>query len=159
MPRGRRRALRTTKRAAIGGALAAGVLGLSAGPAGASWGAEPPATIAPFPPAATTVDLSAGVFQGFAGIEANEVDWYTFVAPRTGVHLIQTSTTTNPPDTVLGVYSSAGNRLAYSDDYAPPDRDSRVEVSLTSGVRYYFGITNYINTGQGSYEYLVRAPK
>ena len=111
------------------------------------------------PATATAVDLSAGLFQGFASIDANEIDWYTFVAPRSGVHLIQTSTTTNPPDTVLGVYDSAGNRRAYSDDYAPPDRDSRVDVSLTQGVRYYFGITNYINTGQGAYEYLLRAPK
>jgi hypothetical protein len=150
---------RKARRAALGGALAAGVLGLSAGPADASWGAVPPDPVTLPTTGVTPVDLSAGIFQGFASITANEEDWYTFVAPKSGVHVIWTSTASNVPDTVLGVYNSAGTRLAYSDDFAAPDRDSRVEVSLTKDVQYYFGITNYINTGGGDYEYLLRAPK
>lgn len=148
-----------TRKVALGGALAAGVLGLSARPADASWTGVPPETITIPTTGVTTVDFSGGIFQGFASIASDEIDWYTFVAPRSGTHTVWTSTVTNPPDTVLGVYDGRGNRLAYNDDYNPPDRDSQVGVSLTQGVQYWFGITNYTNTGPGDYEYYVRAPK
>jgi hypothetical protein len=150
---------RKARRAALGGALAAGVVGLSAGPADASWGPVPPSPVAIPTTNVTTVDLSAGIFQGFASISSTEEDWYTFVAPKSGVHVIWTSTANNVPDTVLGVYNSAGTLLASNDDFAAPDRDSQVQVSLTKDVQYYFGITNYINTAGGDYEYLLRAPK
>ena len=57
------------------------------------------------------------------------------------------------------LYDSAGNLLASNDDYSPPDRDSQVDVTLVQGARYYFGITNYTNTGPGAYDYYLRAPK
>lgn len=149
------------KKAAWGGALAAGVLGLGPGPAGASW-LEPPNPHPGFPPTATQVDLSSRLVQGFGSIDNSETDWYTFVAPKGGSYSITTSTPSSSLDTVLAVYDGAGNRLVYNDDYLPPDLDSRVEVSLTGGVRYYFGVTNYgLTPGptSGAYEYLVGAPK
>jgi hypothetical protein len=84
--------------------------------------------------------------------------------PRPGQreHNISTSTPTSNLDTVLGVYDSAGNRLAYNDDggFSGDPLDSNLNVTLIAGVRYYFGVTNYINnTTPGAYSWFVRAPK
>jgi hypothetical protein len=157
-----RRGRTTTRKAAIGGAVAAGVVGLWAGPAAAAWPGTPPTPIAPFPPTAVEVDLTNRLVQGNGSIDAQEIDWYTFVSPKTGEHNISTSTPTSNLDTVLGVYDSAGNRLAYNDDggFSGDPLDSNLNVTLIAGVRYYFGVTNYINnTTPGAYSWFVRAPK
>jgi hypothetical protein len=150
------------KRAALGGALAAGVIGLAAGPASAEWQSVPPTPIVPFPPAgATQVDLSSGATPGDASItDGHEIDWYTFVAPRTGVHIVETDTPRSDLDTIVAVYDSGGNRLAYNDDggFAGDPFDSWVETSLTAGMRYYFGVTNWAgHPTPGAYTWFVRA--
>ena len=142
--------------------LAAGVVGLGAGPVAAAWPSTPPTPITPFPPAAFNMDLSNGVAQGFNSIVAQEIDWYTFVAPKTGSHSLSTSTPSSNLDTVLGVYDGAGNRLAFNDDgtFAGDPLDSNLTVQLTAGVRYYFGITNWQgNATGGDYSFIVQAPK
>jgi hypothetical protein len=160
MAKRERRGRVTAKKAAIGGALAAGVVGLWAGPAAAAWPATPPTPIAPFPPTATEV-VTSGLVQGFGSIDAQEIDWYTFVA-KAGNHHISLSTPTSNLDTVLGVYDSAGNRLAYNDDggFSGDPFDSVVDVSLSEGVRYYFGVTNWQgNTAPGAYSFIISSPK
>jgi len=142
--------------------LAAGVVGLGAGPAAAAWPSTPPNQIAPFPPAAFGLDLSNHVVQGSNSIVAQEIDWYTFVSPKTGSHSLSTSTPTSELDTVLAVYDGAGNRLAFNDDgtFAGDPLDSNLTVQLTEGVRYYFGITNWQgNATPGEYSFTVQAPK
>src|SRR5262245_54368084 len=78
-----------------------------------SWAAVPPASITPpFSPTVVTLDR-LGDAGGDAWINA-EVDYYRFVAPAAGTYRFTTSTPTGPLDTVLGVFDSAGKRLAYN---------------------------------------------
>ena len=75
-----------------------------------------------------------------------------------GTYRLAASTPNSRLDTVLGVYSSAGGRLAYNDDVSGSNRDSDLTVTLTAGSRYFFGITNYTGTSGGSYTWLVDGP-
>jgi hypothetical protein len=87
------------------------------------------------------------------------VDYYSFTATRTSSYTISATTPASNVDTVLGVFSSNGARLAYNDDivYAA-NTDSRVTMNLTAGVRYYVGITNYSAASRGSYSWTVDGP-
>jgi len=123
-----------------------------------SWGSIPPAAI--FPPAnALSVAFDAqGDAVGIAAITANENDFYTFVAPISGNYAIGSVTPQSNLDTVLGVYTSTGSRIAFNDDISRNNLDSQVVVTLTGGSRYYFGITNYFGSRGGSYTWLVDGP-
>src|SRR5437773_8502972 len=111
-----------------------------------SWGGIPPQTIiAPAGALGLTLN-SAHSATGNAAITANEIDYYSFVAPVSGSYRLSATTPTSSVDTVLGVYSAAGARVAYNDDIAATNRDSSLAVNLVAGQRYYFGITNYIGT-------------
>ena len=123
-----------------------------------SWFGVPPSTIAP-PTGAVSVTLNAqGDASGNASIAANEDDYYSFVAPTSGPYRINSLTPSSNLDTVLGVFSASGTRLAYNDDLSSTNHDSQVTVTLTAGIRYYFGVTNYTRTAGGSYTWQVDGP-
>src|SRR4051812_6525345 len=78
-----------------------------------SWSGVPPTAISP-PTAAVALTLnSQGDATGSAAITANEVDYYSFVAPSAGAYRISATTPASSLDTVLGVFSSTGARIAY----------------------------------------------
>ena len=111
-----------------------------------SWGAIPPAVIAP-PVGATLVTLNGfGQGSGSADISANEIDWYKLSAPATGSYQIRTDNSASGVDTVLGVFNVYGTRLGYNDDISfPSNTDSRVTSSLTlSNFRVFGGGTRCV---------------
>ncbi|MFO0845255.1 MAG: pre-peptidase C-terminal domain-containing protein [Gemmataceae bacterium] len=123
-----------------------------------SWGGVPPSVISPpANPVAVALD-GLNDAQGDAAVTANEVDYYSFIAPVSGIYQLSALTPSSSLDTVLGVFTSAGSRIAFNDDISSFNRDSRLTVSLTAGQRYYFGITNYIGTAGGSYTWVVDGP-
>lgn len=123
-----------------------------------SWAGTPPSLIS-VPASSVAVTLnSAGDAQGSASVASTEVDYYTFVAPRAGSYFISALTPSSNLDTVLGVFNSSGQRLAYNDDISSFNYDSQLNVTLQAGARYYFGITNYTGSVGGSYNWLVDGP-
>jgi hypothetical protein len=123
-----------------------------------SWGSVPPAVVPP-PANATPVILnSQGDAVGNADISSTEVDWYKFTAHVTGMHVFQATTPASNLDTVAGLYSSTGMRLAFNDDMAAGNNDSSFSASLTSGKVYYLGVTNYNGTPPGSYSWSINGP-
>ena len=153
---------RTARRAALGGALAAGVLGLGAGPAGATFGtggtgtaSTPPSHWAPLP-TPTVITVSPGDTTGAGSIDNNEIDWYAFVAPQTGIYSISASTPNSNLDTVLGLYNQNGDLVASNDDIDSSNRDSSVLVFLDEGSPYQFGVSNFSTSTTGAYTWLVR---
>jgi hypothetical protein len=125
-----------------------------------TWVGVPPASVA-LPASVVAVTLnSAADASGTAAISSTEVDYYSFTAPRSGSYTISATTPSSSVDTVLGVFSSSGARLAYNDDIAyPSNTDSRVTISLTAGTRYYVGITNYSTASRGSYTWNIDGPQ
>ena len=124
-----------------------------------TWVGVPPVAVA-LPASAAAVTLnSAADASGAASIATTEVDYYSFTATRTGSYTISATTPSSSVDTVLGVFSSTGRRLAYNDDivYAT-NTDSRLTINLTAGVRYYVGITNYSTASRGSYTWTIDGP-
>jgi len=69
---------------------------------------------------------------------------FIFTAPTSGDYLINTSQAVGHAaiDTVLGVYDSAGTRLAFNDDTGR-SRFSAVHVNLVAGHQYKVGIGHY----------------
>lgn len=123
-----------------------------------SWSGTPPTAIIP-PSGAIAVTLNAqGDATGNAAISSNEVDYYTFLAPAAGSYRFDASTPSSSVDTVLGIFNGSGGRVAFNDDISSSNRDSRVTVTLAAGARYYFGITNYTGTANGSYTWAVDGP-
>ncbi len=119
-----------------------------------SWGSVPPATLSGTI-SYTPVALNAtGDAAGTAAITANEVDWYK-VTVAAGSATLSATTPTSSLDTVLGVYTAAGSRVASNDDISyPSNTDSRVTVALSAGT-YYVGVTNYSGTAGGAYTWAV----
>jgi len=124
-----------------------------------TWAGVPPTSISP-PAAPTSVTLSStNSASGAASIASTEVDYYAFAATASGAYTIAATTPSSSLDTVLGVFSSSGQRLAYNDDVAyPSNTDSQVSVSLTAGATYYVGITNYQSSSRGAYNWAVTGP-
>jgi hypothetical protein len=124
-----------------------------------TWVGIPPAVIAP-PSSAVAVTLnSQHDATGTATIASTEVDYYSFVASATGTYVISSTTPSSNMDSVLGVFSVSGARLTYNDDIAyPSNTDSRVTMTLTTGARYYVGITNYSSNSRGAYTWTIDGP-
>lgn len=120
-----------------------------------SWGSVPPAVIAPPANAIPVVQNSKGDANGPASITANEVDWYKFTAASSGVYTFQAI---GPLDTVTGLYSKTGGRLAFNDDISSTNRNSRFTLSLSAGKTYYLGVTNYTYTSGGTYSWSLDGP-
>ena len=150
---------KTVRRAALGGALAAGVLGLGASPAGATFGptgtettSTPPSHLVPLP-TPTVITVAPGQNLGSGSILNNEIDWYAFTAPKTGFYSITTSTPTSSLDTVVGLYDATGTLIASNDD--DNGTDSYVLQYLTQGQDYQFGVSNFSTGTSGAYDYNV----
>ena len=123
-----------------------------------TWAGVPPTALTP-PASATAVSLVSNDATGSATIATTEIDYYTFTATTTGSYTISATTPSSSLDTVLGIFSSTGQRLSYNDDISyPSNTDSRVTVSLTAGQRYYVGITNYSSTSRGAYTWTIDGP-
>src|SRR4051812_36834473 len=123
-----------------------------------TWAGVPPTSIIP-PSTAVAVTLTSNDATGTASIASTEVDYYSFTAGASGSYTISTSTPSSSLDTVLGVFSSTGQRLSYNDDISyPSNTDSRVTLSLTAGTKYYVGITNYASSSRGSYTWTIDGP-
>jgi hypothetical protein len=124
-----------------------------------TWAGVPPTAIG-VPSSAVAVTLnSQSDATGSASIATTEVDYYSFTATQTGSYTISATTPSSSVDTVLGVFSASGQRLAYNDDivYAT-NTDSRLTINLTAGARYYIGITNYSSSSRGSYFWAIDGP-
>jgi len=120
-----------------------------------SWNYNPPTSV-PVPNSYVSVSLDAyGDASGSAAITANENDFYSFVAPTTGSYRFNTSN--SQVDTVLVIFNASGSRIAHNDDWNGTLLSS-LTTTLTSGQRYYFGITNYTGTRGGSYNWAVDGP-
>jgi hypothetical protein len=92
---------------------------------------------------------------GTASIASTEIDYYSFTATTSGSYAISAMTPTSSLDTVIGVFSSTGKRLAYNDDLGGTNSDSRVTLNLTAGSKYYLGVTNFASTSRGAYTYTI----
>jgi hypothetical protein len=123
-----------------------------------AWGGVPPSLILPPDNAAGVTLNSQGDAAGAAAITASEVDYYAFTAAATGTYRIASTTPSSNLDTVLGLFSSSGIRLAYNDDIGRSNRDSQLYVHLTAGTQYFVGITNYFGTAGGNYAWTVDGP-
>jgi hypothetical protein len=124
-----------------------------------TWLGAPPTSIVP-PSAATAVTLNADRdATGAANIASTEVDYYLFTAPVAGAYTISATTPVfSNLDTVLGVFSAAGQRLAHNDDISFFNSDSRLTINLTAGRQYFVGITNYSSSQQGNYSWTIDGP-
>src|SRR3954468_21944340 len=124
-----------------------------------TWVAVPPASI-PVPTDAVTVALNAqNGATGSGTISSSEVDYYSFETTTTGSYTISTATPASGLDTVLGIFSAAGQRLSYNDDISyPTNTDSRFTVTLTAGNHYFIGITNYSVASRGLYDWTIVGP-
>ncbi|HVT28105.1 MAG TPA: pre-peptidase C-terminal domain-containing protein [Lacipirellulaceae bacterium] len=124
-----------------------------------TWVGIPPLAIAP-PGGAAALTLNAQHdASGSASIAGTEVDYYSFTANASGTYTISATTPSSNLDTVLGVFSSSGRRLAFNDDISyPSNTDSRVTLNLTAGTQYYVGITNYAGYSRGSYTWMINGP-
>ena len=120
-----------------------------------SWGSIPPSAIAI--PVASTLSLnSSGDISGTAAITNNEIDWFRFTL-NAGTTNIATTTPSSNLDTVIGLYNSSGQRVAYNDDVSSTNTDSLLGANLASGT-YYLGITNYVGTSGGGYTLFINGP-
>jgi hypothetical protein len=123
-----------------------------------SWAGIPPATITP-PTSAVQITLdNQGDATGNASINANEEDYYTFTAGAAGSYRFTARAQGSQIDTVLGIFSASGQRLAYNDDAPGMGYDSLVTVTLSAGQRYFVGITNYTGAPGGNYTWAVDGP-
>jgi hypothetical protein len=124
-----------------------------------TWVGVPPTAITP-PTSAVAVTLNSQADAGgTASIASTEVDYYAFTATSTGTYTISATTPNSRVDTVLGVFSADGKRLAYNDDIVRArNTDSRLTINLTAGSRYYVGITNYTSSSRGTYTWTVDGP-
>jgi hypothetical protein len=122
-----------------------------------SWSGVPPVAITP-PTNATGIALnSLHDISGSSNIAGTEVDYYSFTAPVAGSYRFATNS--SAVDTVLGVFSSTGQRLAYNDDInTGVNTNSQVSVNLAAGSRYFVGITNYTGGSGGNYGWLIDGP-
>jgi hypothetical protein len=124
-----------------------------------TWVGVPPASV-PIPTTPVGVSLnSQNDATGVATIATTEVDFYKFTATATGTYTISATTPSSSVDTVLGVFSATGQRLAYNDDIGyPTNTDSRLQLKLFTGTQYFIGITNYSTGSRGAYTWTIDGP-
>ncbi|MGD9648418.1 MAG: S8 family serine peptidase [Pirellulales bacterium] len=123
-----------------------------------SWAGVPPALISVPGNAAGLKLNSQNDAIGSAVITSTEVDYYVFTATATGNYQISTATPTSSVDTVVGLFSATGVRLAYNDNVSAPYTDSELTVNLVAGSRYYLGVTNYSAATRGEYYWIIDGP-
>ncbi|WP_168219395.1 DVUA0089 family protein [Limnoglobus roseus] len=122
-----------------------------------SWGSTPPSAVA-VPTSYTPVTLNtAGDATGAASVATTEVDWYRFTVTTGGSFTISATTPTSNLDTVIGLYTSTGQRVTYNDDISSTNYDSRFTRTLSAGT-YLLGVTNYTGTAGGTYTWAIDGP-
>lgn len=121
-----------------------------------TWAGVPPLSVTPTVPVAVTLNSQSDA-TGTATIATTEVDYYAFTATVGGAYSIAATTPSSNVDTVIGIFNSAGQRIAYNDD-AGGSTDSRVTVNLTAGTKYYLGVTNYVASSRGAYTWSIDGP-
>lgn len=122
-----------------------------------SWLGVPPARITSISPPTHVTFNAQHDAHGSASIRGSESDYYSFVAPASGSYRIAAQTPYSTLDSVIGLYSATGRRLAFNDDHAG-GTDSQLTASLTAGARYYVGISKYTGNGGGAYNWLIDGP-
>lgn len=101
---------------------------------------------------ATTLTLTstgAALATGTLGT-TSDVDYFKFVAPKSGTIVVTLNGTTTNFDPILAAYNGAGNRIAYNDD-SGGTLNSRVSFSVRAGNTYYLRATGYQGS-TGSYQ-------
>lgn len=76
-------------------------------------------------------------------VKDNVTQANSFVATTTGAYRISTSQYNNALDTVLGVYNTAGQRLAFNDDISSTNHFSSLTVNLKAGQEYRVAVGRY----------------
>ncbi len=75
---------------------------------------------------------------------SNDVDLYSYVAPRDATVFFSTyADTEGSSDTFIRVFDSAGKELAYNDDVSDGTRSSGVILNVAAGQAYYVGISGW----------------
>jgi hypothetical protein len=121
-----------------------------------SWADVPPDTI-DLPDTSHPVALNdLGDAKGSAIIADDETDWFR-VKVRAGKYTFVATTPASNLDPVIAIYDADGERVAFNDDIDPTNVNSRVTVSLPAG-KYFLGITNYLGTGGGAYNWAILGP-
>lgn len=124
-----------------------------------SWTTVPTAI---FAPPAVSVQFSQNVAQGTAAITNNEIDYYTFLASKSGSHRFAADTPSSELNSILGVFkydelTDDATQIAQNNDVAVGNTDSAAFATLVAGQRYYLGITNVTRTPNGSYNWSIIA--
>ncbi|MFO0845086.1 MAG: leishmanolysin-related zinc metalloendopeptidase [Gemmataceae bacterium] len=121
-----------------------------------AWASLPPARVAPTPQETVNVALT---FQGFGALPGGNFQggstFVRFVAPRSGVYGFTATTPGSNVDTVLGVFTQLGFRIASNDNADLASGDSYTEAYLQAGRAYYLGISNKVGTRAGSYSWMI----
>jgi hypothetical protein len=123
-----------------------------------TWAGVPPVAISPGVFANPATLNPNGYAAGNTSISSTEIDYYSFTANLSGSHTISATTPASALDTVLGVFSSSGARLAYNDNISGSNRDSRLTVNLQAGQRYLVGVTNFVSFSRGDYTWIIQGP-
>ena len=108
-------------------------------------------------PSSANVSFNSNAQAGTATISSNEIDVYAFVAPRTGTYTFNAGKSGSQIDTVAGLFTWAGNRVAGNDD-SNGTTDSRFTAVLTGGTKYAFAITNFTGHSNGGYKWSITGP-
>lgn len=118
-----------------------------------AWASVPPATL-PALVSTGTVTLNSGSdASGGGAITSGEVDYYSFTARTTGTYRLSASS--SQFDTVLGLFSASGVRLAYNNDVASGvNTNSQRLVTLLGGTKYYLGVSSN-GSRSGSYTWMI----
>jgi hypothetical protein len=121
-----------------------------------AWASVPPARVAPTPPETVNVSLT---FQGFGAMPAGNFQgrstFVRFVAPRNGVYGFTATTPGSNVDTVIGVFTQLGFRIAHNDNADLVSGDSYTEAVLRAGRVYYLGISNHVSSRAGTYSWMI----
>ena len=120
-----------------------------------SWGSIPPSSISIPVSSLLTLNSLGNANTTAEAITNNEVDWFRFTVA--GATTIATTTPNSNLDTVIGLYNSNGQRVAYNDDVSSTNTDSRLSAYLPSGT-YYIGVTNYDSSTSGAYTLFIAGP-
>jgi hypothetical protein len=122
-----------------------------------TWAGVPPISLTPFNALPVTLNTN-NIASGTTTIATTEVDFYSFTARTNGAHEFSATTPSSNVDTVIGLFSASGQRLAYNDNISSTNTDSRFTTSLTAGTQYYLGVTNRITTSRGTYTWIIDGP-
>jgi hypothetical protein len=127
-----------------------------------SWLSTPPSQVnlhSPYDDHSTINSFGRnGDFRYSSAITRNEVDYYSFVAQRSGTYKFTAAAAGSHIDTVEALFDSSGRRLAYNDDAYPGTLNSAFSANLRRGQTYVVGVTNYSHSPDGGYVVTITSP-